>query len=750
MKRKRMRVGSLWAALLLTVTGCGSHPAEEYVPTGATLEVSFDHAYRSEAVPMGSVYGHMEFSNVGQYILQTGYQEQALYKPEDKRQYDIFAYAKTATDTHFVNIIGATEADGNITLLYRCQDVVDPDSFTLTPPTYYEEVYDAGLSCVSEKDVTAKFASIDLQGWYSHPNGQQYGIVSEDGSIKLYRFDEQGEPVGQVTGGFSNPAEVIFDQAGNAYVISYMGNARILRIDPETLTAEAVEPEGMPEWTTSIFPGNADYLFFCEDADGIYGVKAGTEEVEQIISWTNSDFDSRNVLDVAMQPNGKFLVAEQYSYDGMVNYYELTERTEEEKAAMELVTLATQNAYYLTPLVQNYNRQSEDVRVLLYDYEKEYPELSWAEQIEQFEKDLLDGKVPDMIETRCLPYEKLENKNMFEDLSVWMDEDASFHEEDYMMNLMECLDPSDTLYSVGFFYSVDVMLGKTAWVGERETLRLEDLQTLFAEKPEDMAMFMKFASSTENWNWVWSHLLGDLYGFIDWDKGTCDFDNAEFAGLLEFVKQCEEESKMQPPTSDYAYAQDKVLLSGWQIHHPYQLHQMIAGDFGGADVQLLGTAAGEMEGNGGTVYTQRLSISRNSLYKDACWEFIKYCLSPEAQRAVLEQPTYQGLSMHREVLAEQLTEATQDPVPGKYGTSSFDDRMAYVGSDQIPIGNATQEEMDALLAYIEGIGSFGDGENEIDAIVKEEAAMFRAGDCTAEQAAEKIQNRVELYLSERA
>ena len=74
----------------------------------------------------------------------------------------------------------------------------------------------------------------------------------------------------------------------------------------------------------------------------------------------------------------------------------------------------------------------------------------------------------------------------------------------------------------------------------------------------------------------------------------------------------------------------------------------------------------------------------------------------------------------------------------------------YFNMQEINVGAATQEEMDELRSYIEGIEAAYTKDETISNIVLEETEMFAAGDCTAQEAAKKIQGRVDIYINEQS
>ncbi len=83
----------------------------------------------------------------------------------------------------------------------------------------------------------------------------------------------------------------------------------------------------------------------------------------------------------------------------------------------------------------------------------------------------------------------------------------------------------------------------------------------------------------------------------------------------------------------------------------------------------------------------------------------------------------------------------QDAETGEYVLDEYGEPIVYEP-------RLTQEEADKLLALIESTDRLAEPDENILAIVREEAAPYFAGQKTAEEAAALIQSRASLYVSE--
>ncbi len=738
----KIRILSLLTAAAMTVSLSACAPKEAYVPSGATLEVSFDHSYKSVPLEPGLILSQPEFAFVGDDIFIKGYDHTefhrsfALYDTADGSFHDICAYADGQTDSRYIDVIGMTEKNGQYTATYKIS-VPDGSDYA---NTYYQEVYDETLQVISEEDITARFPENMEMIYWTKIGDNYYGIALVDGITRLYCFDEDYQVKGEISGGFSNPHSLFGDAFGNVYILSYIGCASVCRLDPETLTTEPVEVNGMPEWPGRIVPGDDSCHFYLSDETGIFGVNTDTQTVEEIVNWKHSDFDSYAVSEFAVLPDGGFLAAESaHMNPNNISYYKLTARPQEELSQMKLITMAgVGNGIGLRDLVILWNRQSTDSRIVLYDYAEENSDLEWNDNLEKFKNDLISGTVPDIIQLDSSSFALLANKGILEDLKPWMKQDENFCEDDYLMHFFEALEYKNTLPRMAFSFDVYAFMAKTEFIGDNTCLKPEDIPALAESLPEDMSLF-----GNTSREYAYEMLCrSNLPAFVDPDTGECTFDSKAFIDLLTYCGTLKAKGSNWGSYDEMIFRRDGALLQYDGLFCPYSYHGHKAGAFDNADVSLVGLASMDEKGNGGRFTGfATVGMCRESLYKEEIWEFFKFCLSEEVQDS-LQNDMIVGMPVNRASLAKYAQKALEEPDPSN-GNAFFD-----IGNEEIPLGPATQEEMDFFLGYIEGIRSMDLSNNHISDIMDEEAQMFFAGDQTAEQAAQNIQSRVSLYLSE--
>ncbi|MDE5680644.1 MAG: hypothetical protein K2I01_09510, partial [Lachnospiraceae bacterium] len=167
------------------------------------------------------------------------------------------------------------------------------------------------------------------------------------------------------------------------------------------------------------------------------------------------------------------------------------------------------------------------------------------------------------------------------------------------------------------------------------------------------------------------------------------------------------------------------------------------------------------EGNGIYVSCRELYININSGCKEGAKEFLRYLISKEVQSkyvlySVEEDADNAGIGVilygykadfpvHLEAF-RVLLDKTQELDTGEF--SIYSTRMDY---DVRYLPAPYTEEQEQLFYFLlENAQPAKFYVSAISGMVSEELAPYFAGDITAEQAAEKLDNRVQLYLNERA
>ncbi len=738
MKRKLTSL-LLAAAMLAGMAGC-----TEKAPTGSTLTVPMEHSYRSEQ--LDATLGRVDHSlPLGEDLL--------LFDRRDTdtaAKYHVFRFDASGNvleeiplempevqDGAYQNVIQVQQAADGFTVIYG---IIGENTIPYCVQSWYDA--DCALTASETLPVDAQEVSVFAGVWQDR-QGHYLTYGNDDAGFQVLRvFDAEFRETGIISDQIAYYNGVVIGADGTLYLAYADTNDRhhFAEINASEQTLRKFAISGLEKGWYGISSGSGNYDFYFHNDDGLYGIAVENGTPQPLINWKNSDFEGHMINHAAMLADGRCLITLMDYETETSEVWLLSRRTEEELANMKCITMATMGCYgALMESVYEYNRTHTDSRIVLYEYQQFNTEDDPDAGLAQFRQDMTDGLVADIICTDELPFEMLANKGMFEDLSGWMKADERFQEEDFYMNFFDALSYGGKRQRIAFDFSIRTLAARTAHVGEQTGYTSKEFAALMETLPDDREAFCWINKQTA----LEEFCLYNLSSFVDVKKGTCRFDSDDFVELLElcntwesgeYFSQLAFEDKI-PIAEDRenSILQDESVFWTEHLGSPYGYHALIAGTFGGEAVTLTGFPKGTDEGNGGVFQTENtLAMCSQSLYKDEIWEFFMTLLSEEKQ-------SQGGFPVRRSGM-EAVMQAALDNTDG----------TTYVGHREVKTGPATQDEMDEIAAYIEGITVCDYYNEEIWQIVSEEADMYFAGDQTAEQAAEKIQGRVSIYLSEQS
>lgn len=712
---KKILTAALTGALLFTMTACSGgteNPSDLTEPAGATLTVPLTHSCKAVPVTEDADFRDNRVYVRGDKIILWGWNEGNT----QLGLYDIPTGKLVKTEFAYFETMGCDYRDGQLTLLIRQHDE------NLIESAYEYRIFDDQLTLLETHPAE--------EGW------------SNETYVHCWRRLSDGTEVFQTSEGVflhdtENGIRQVSDKSYGGIVLSPDDTVWIIpdsgkpqRLDRETLTLTPLQMDDLPTANNNnggYYDGFGEYSLLCTDTEALYGLKPDTGEKIELVNFADSDLvEARNF---APLPDGRFL-AQSYDYlSFQTDTLLLTPRTQEEMDSIHTVTLAALDFDQETQSrIARFNRQADGYRLVLKSYYDNQDMTQSYEKCQQdYYNDLLAGNVPDIM-LIGQDYQMLSNKGLFEDMRPWMEQDPDFHEEDYMMNVLETLGYKGHLERIPWSFFVSTNFAKTEFIGEQTNLSPADLFALGL--PEGMNYLYSGIGKSEACRAL---LLSAMRNYVDYENGTCSFDSEEFVSLLQLANTIPD-GKL--PEGDYCYQENTVLLyptSLASLNEYHMFHEVI---FGNADVTLCGIGC---EG-GAVLLTNGIAVSARSKEKQAAWEFIKFNLQENQQYFGADTPSF-TFPVNRKALQKMLAD---DTIPhDEYHKSSL-------SMDDVPVeyGEATQEELTYFQKYLDSLNTSLLDDTKITAIVTEESGKYFSGDCSAERAAQAIQSRVEIYLSE--
>lgn len=359
----------------------------------------------------------------------------------------------------------------------------------------------------------------------------------------------------------------------------------------------------------------------------------------------------------------------------------------------------------------------------------EYDEESLARAI-------LSGDAPDVVflNASSYNYESYFEKGVFLDLTPYL-EASELDISDYYENIM-----------CGIRYENQIKAlvpGFELWttVGDEELFReqsmdVKSLSTLLGTVGENTLVIGASDAVSMLDFLVWD----GRNNLVDFRNGKLKFTKEDIVDILEF---CEAYSDLySSDTCHYlAIAEQEVLLKGLYLAPGLDVSEIQAcKTVYGSDYMYVGYPS--LEGTGGTVFfpCNSLAIPADCKNPEFAWRFIEYWFSDEMQEMLAYNANWRSYVVNRDILEESLKES--------FVTDATDWIM--LSSEQTAeAAQPDDEDLQKLLEVIEGVSEVYFYDADLNTIIAEEAVAFFNGGQSAEETAELIIERMQLYLDER-
>lgn len=419
-----------------------------------------------------------------------------------------------------------------------------------------------------------------------------------------------------------------------------------------------------------------------------------------------------------------------------------------EKKNLTLYTVIN-DSQNLINFVNDYNRQSKDYKVEIVEYASNigyiYDENGDiigedSSLVDALTRDLIQGNAPDLyIDLDYSLYKNLSKKGVFVDLGEYMDKDEEFTRDKFMPNLLNAMaDNSGKISGIPSTFNCSAFVVKSKFY-DKNTWTLDEMINFYDEN-EATAEHLYDEKKKYEMLSMMSFTMEDL---IDFNNATCNFDSPEFVKILEFCNRFDSEQvfydKVNVDSDGLTesdrywadrwtwFANDKVLIKECAIGVGNQYNLIKEQEANGEDLTIIGYPSDS--GNGGRIILNNVvSIAESCQNKDAAWDFVKFALKEHYN------PFGTGMSC--------LIENFEDMMDKEVGAVH-----TFSGTAPTPL---TVEQAQMMKDYIYSCNSVtAPLDEDLWKIIQNEAQTYFEGGQTAKQAAEMIQNRASILISEK-
>ena len=408
--------------------------------------------------------------------------------------------------------------------------------------------------------------------------------------------------------------------------------------------------------------------------------------------------------------------------------------TEEQPAAEPItLTLASYSSNYI-PVVNEFNTSQPEYHIEIVDYSKDNT-VSKENALKQINAELASGEGPDLFYLWKLGMSNAiyGSKGYLEDLLPYIDQDPELSREDFVESLLEGAKIDGKLYGTIPSFSIFTMFGPESQLSQYQLGTFSDLLEV-AQTHGGMSALLNQDYDATSFLYTIVQIASDE--FIDFGTMTADFDNDNFRALLNLCLQFDDASST---------SQEPGILNLYTINSfmEVQYYEALYGE----PIIFVG-CPGATEANSYFIdVMDQYGINVNSAHKEGAWRFIRMLFTEEYQVDEYVDSAFPSFPSSKKAL-QALEEKSMSTLYDSDEEGNQWEMTQRGEHDGFDYHAATQAQVDQVLELINGASKTSYYTSVILSIVREEGAAFVAGDATEDQTIEKIQNRVNTYLSE--
>jgi ABC-type glycerol-3-phosphate transport system substrate-binding protein len=642
---------------------------------------------------------------------------------------------------------------------------------------YYEHL--GGISSIRKLDSTgAEILTLSLTDLNLITSPDDYFqvlafVVDGDGNIYLSAATNEGNSVYVITPGSNRPIKIEVEGWSwvNRFIImpdgqvAFAGDStneegfyvRVLQTI-DVAAGKIGESVELPRNAWDVYAGGGDYDIIFNQNNALYGREIETGEVVLLVNWLNTDIPQGNMDNITMLPDGRIMLTNQsWSVSGSSFDLVLLTRTAYSELPERIVlTLATLwSSQELRASVSEFNRTNQEYRIHVVDFSAFNTEDDWNAGLTRLSTEIIAGRVPDILDLSSLPARQYANRGFLESLYEYIDNDPEINRSDLMEGALRAAEINGNLYQLFSGFTISTLIGHPSVVGSNPGWNMQEFQAVLDANPQADFPLGQWLTK---WSFLESTIMFSLDEYVDWTRGTTNFDSQNFIQLLEFANTFPDEFDWGRNwdigwPDDGWMDEDQLIAMGRQImvrlswFSDFWTYRQYLAYFGG-EIVFKGFPTEDRNGSS-IMIPNSFAMSAESKHKDGVWEFMRTLLFADWQR----ENAMWFLPTNRTYFNERLEEAMrEDPNFGVHRSVVVigdGPDMAWSPPEMKPLTQADADRLFALIDSITFTASWNIDEGLMN-IIKEGAEDFFNGVRSAADAARIIQSRASIYVSEQS
>lgn len=613
-------------------------------------------------------------------------------------------------------------------------------------------------------------------------------IINIDGNFEVFSVD--GAYIGSLSAGKDETVENIGKNSDGKLVAAVRIDTKNIQLREVTEKGELKKSSVTYELSETVYgviePGWGDYTMFIRSMTTIYGIRSGDGSIVPLFNVNKAGLNSSNFSNFAMCSDGIFAVpVTNYSnWSCRLKRFLPCDPSELENIPTLTIGVNGRN-FPIEDYMEFFNDENENYQIELRSYGGESGDPDLAE--EEIQQDALSGSLPDIIVSNGLNgmiggFNTVKMEVVC-DLYDFMDKDDTLTRDALVPSLREHIDHNFDNHTYFIPSSFALRLPytiKSEFAGDIKEWDFNAYIDMLEDPPAGMSDEYKNREETQ-----WERMVIEFDDYLDYENLTCSFDSPDFIRALEYAYEgvpdnrdeysSGEETDQDAAQRSYNYEirENRRLFTDGYIFDYKGYIDFTRGTFGGEPFTILGKP--NSGSNNALICTNDncYGITKTSENKELAWEFIKHMLSDDyiTNHYLTENyhwghdfvPTVSGMKLLEEyaklsyenIRANKWQENIKDYTGCVFNTWTKDEKGNYIFER---LGNVDDEviaEVNELIAsaqpqnesYI--YAEFSSEQTSVTyGIFNEEVKRFFHGECSAEECAKMIQNRISIYISE--
>lgn len=504
-----------------------------------------------------------------------------------------------------------------------------------------------------------------------------------------------------------------------------------------------------------MLPGKAHDLVYTGNG-GIYYWDEGNEAGEMMVNFINSDLYIESMYGFVELSEDSFLGIYREDWESGMKAGIFTYVPPEEIQDKKVLVMAGE--YIPSDLkkrVIEYNRSNADYRIVLKEYNNFNSYDDYTAGMTKLNNDVISGNMPDILISSSggsLPVSNYIAKGLIADIDKLIAQDEELSQVEFMQNAFDAYRVNGKLYYIIPDFEIYTMIAKKSLVGDRENWTMEDMQQVLAGMDEGAKAFSGDTTRSMFMNMVMRYCGNQ---FVDISTGKCSFNTEDFISMMEYAKALPGDEGSSDYDEEYwqdywenyesQYRQNRTLLLEANFWRFDNLAYTINGRIG-EEVSYTGFPT---EGGNGSYIMSSMTyvLSAKSKHLDEAWNFMRYYLTEEVQKEASYFPVRKD--MFYEKSKDATKRRTYEYVDENGVTQTEEEDMTiWINGESVPYDPLSQEQLDALIAFVESVHNPYYYNEEVMNIINEEIDGFFTGQKPAKDVADVIQRRVQNYVDE--